>query len=497
MWAYEELLERYADIRKLGQINSVLMWDQNTYMPPGAVHMRGDQQALVSGLTHKKLTSEKTGSLLKEASSETKGDLEKEAVLREIGRYFDRATSVPESLVKEISRMEPIATEEWVKARQNSDFSIFKGTLEKMVSLKRQMADYIGYEASPYDALLDEYEPYMRADRIRSIFSDLREELIPIVSKLTEVCKDVDTSSVTMGYPIDLQEKFFTSILEKMGYDFQRGRMDVTAHPFTSGSMDDVRVTLRYDENDIRPGLFSAIHEGGHALYEQGFLKDKYNTPLAESISLGIHESQSRLWENIIGRSHGFWKHMYPELQRTFPSMKDETLAEFHRGINNVKPSLIRVEADEVTYSMHIIVRFETELDLIENKMDVDEIPSVWNEKYEKYLGITPPNDSMGCLQDIHWAMGAIGYFPTYSLGNLYSSQFYDAAVKEIDDLPGKIENGGLNTLLQWLRTNIHQKGRLLSAEDLVKEVTGKDLEIGSFVNYLKNKFNTVYNAGL
>jgi len=459
--------------------------------------MRGDQQALVSGLAHKKLTSEKTGRLLKEALSETKGDLEKEAVLREIGRYFDRATSVPESLVKEISRMEPIATEEWIKARQNSDFSIFKGTLEKMVSLKRQMADHIGYVVSPYDALLDEYEPDMRADRIRSIFSDLREELIPIVSKLTEVCKVVDASSVTTGYPIDLQERFFTGILEKMGYDFQRGRMDVTAHPFTSGSMDDVRVTLRYDENDIRPGLFSAIHEGGHALYEQGFLKDKYNTPIAESISLGIHESQSRLWENIIGRSHGFWKHMYPELQRTFPSMKDETLTEFHRGINTVKPSLIRVEADEVTYSMHIIVRFEIELDLIENRMDVDEIPSVWNEKYEKYLGITPPNDSMGCLQDIHWAMGAIGYFPTYSLGNLYSSQFYDAAARDIDDLSVKIENGDLNSLLQWLRTNIHQKGRLLSAEDLVKEVTGKDLEIGSFINYLKNKFNTVYNAGL
>ena len=493
----EKLIARYADIDRLGQVSGLLMWDQNTYMPPGAVSMRGDQQALISGLSHQMLTSNEMGSLLSRLKKKKDLNERNEAIIREIDRKYKRATSIPESLVKEISRLEPIATEKWIKAREKADFTIFKDILERMFSLKIEMAEHIGYEEKPYDALLDEYEPFMRSCEVSSVFSSLRNRLIPIVKKMTEVCKDIDISAVKKGYPIPLQESYFKMILTRMGYDFNRGRIDVTAHPFTSGGMDDVRITLRYDERDIRPGLFATIHEGGHALYEQGFLKDNYNTPLSEFISLGIHESQSRLWENIVGRSRGFWEHFYPGFQEHFPSMKDVSLDEFHKAGNLVEPSLIRVEADELTYSMHVMVRFEIETDLIEKKMDVSDIPQVWNEKYEKYLGVTPANDSMGCLQDIHWAMGAIGYFPTYTLGNLYSAQFYDSAVKENRDIEDSIQNGELAPLLSWLRENIHKHGKLYTADQLVKKLTGEPLNEDHFISYLKKKFSSIYDVQL
>jgi carboxypeptidase Taq len=494
--AYNDLIERYADIVRLGQIGSMLMWDLNTYMPPEAVDMRGDQQSLVSGIAHERLTSREMGKLL-ETLSKIELPLKKAAVVREIKRNHDRAASIPRHLIRELSRMEPVATGRWVKAKEKSDFSIFRDVLERFLELKKQVAEYVGYDDSPYDALIDEYEPYMKSEKLARTFGDLGGKLKPIVAKLTEVCSEYDEDKLIRKYPIEIQKVLFQSILLKMGYDMGRGRVDISAHPFTSGSLDDVRITLRYDESDLRPGLFSSIHEGGHALYEQGFLKENYMTPLAESVSLGIHESQSRLWENIVGRSRPFWEAFYPELQNAFPSMKNVSLDEFHRAINHISNTPVRVDADEVTYSMHILVRFEIEKDLVENKMEVTDIPQVWNELYRRYLGIEPKNDSLGCLQDIHWAMGAVGYFPTYTLGNLYSAQFFDAASKEIGDLEGSIGNGNLKPLLSWLRSNIHSYGKLYTADDLVKKVTGESLSEDHFINYLKKKYSNIYDIDL
>ncbi len=496
MKAYDDLLTRYADIRKLGLAGSILMWDQNTYMPPGAVEMRGEQQALIAGIAHERLTSDRMGELIRECSSMKDMSPEQASIVREIERQYRRASAIPERIVKELSGLEPVATQRWVQARKMSDFSIFRDSLEKMLSLKREVAELIGYDDIPYDALLDEYEPYMKSRMVREIFGNLRERLIPIVRSISDAVEPGDESA-RGDFPIPKQESFFRMILERMGYDFNRGRIDVTAHPFTSGSMDDVRVTLRYDENDIRPGLFGTIHEGGHALYEQGFLKEHYYTPLAEPISLGIHESQSRLWENLIGRSVGFWKAFFPLLQEAFPVMKNRNLEDFHGAINIVRPSPIRVEADEVTYSMHIMVRFEIETELMDGKLDVDDIPQVWNEKYEKYLGLELRNDSEGCLQDIHWAMGAVGYFPTYALGNLYSAQFYDRALESIDGMEESISRGEFSSILGWLRENIHQKGKLHTAEELVEKVTGHPLTEDHFISYLKRKYSSIYGITL
>ncbi len=494
--AYNELVFRYSDIIRLGQIGSILMWDQNTYMPPGSVDMRGEQQSLISGIAHERLISKEMKGLLHDLSKiELTG--EKAAIVREITRSHRRAAAIPSSLIRELSGLEPVATGAWVKARKRSDFSMFKDVLERVISLKKQVAEHVGYEDSPYDALLDEFEPYMRSQRLTGIFHDLGEKLKPLVSRLTNICRNDDQSVLQRDYPIHLQKEFYTTLMQKMGYDLERGRVDISTHPFTAGSLDDVRVTLRYDVNDLRPGLFSTIHEAGHALYEQGFKKEHYLTPLAEPVSLGIHESQSRLWENIVGRSKNFWKANFQDLQAVFPSMRDVNLDEFHRAINHISLSPIRVEADEVTYSMHILIRFEIEKDLMEDKLKVSEIPQVWNELYEKYLGLEIENDAQGCLQDIHWAMGVVGYFPTYSLGNLYSAQFYETAIGEIGDLGSHIEKGELKPLLNWLRENIHQYGKLYSADDLVKKVTGKPLSEDHFINYLKKKYSNIYDIDL
>jgi carboxypeptidase Taq len=494
--AYDDLIDRYADIVRLGQVGSILMWDQNTYMPPGAVEMRGSQQSLVSGIAHKKLTSPRIRKLIKKIENEELTDKQR-AIVREIDRVHTKASSIPRKLVEEISRMEPVATGAWIKAREKSDFSLFKKEQERFFSLKKEVAEHVGYEDSPYDALIDEYEPYMKSRKIEEIFHNLGRKLKPLVGKLTEACREMDPDAIKGDYPVEKQKSFSQFILQKMGYDMERGRMDISAHPFTSGSMDDVRITLRFDENDIRPGLFSTIHEGGHALYEQGFRRENYLTPLSESVSLGIHESQSRFWENIIGRSRIFWEYMYPELKSFLPTLEQIDLDLFFKAINHVVLSPVRVEADEVTYSMHILVRFLIEKDLIEEKLDIPDVPQAWNDLYERYLGIVPENDSEGCLQDIHWAMGAIGYFPTYTLGNLYSAQFYNEVRHDVEDIDTSIGNGDLVPALKWLRENIHVHGKFYSADDLVREVTGHPLTEDHFINYLKDKYSQIFDVDI
>jgi len=489
-----DLLSIYAEVSKVNSIGSILSWDQNTYMPPGAAADRGAQMAYLSQISHRLITSEKVGKLLGELRK-VELDPVKSAMVREIERLHRRKTAIPEDLEAEIAGLEPISTQAWVEAKKKDRFDIFSPHLTRMLELKKELAEKVGYPDVPYDALLEEYEPYTTTGQVREVLNRLGEELAPMVRKLADFKADNRMNMKWGKYAPEAQERIYTSILEDMGYDFGRGRLDSSEHPFTIGSNDDVRITTHYMLDDPRPALFSCIHEGGHALYEQGFHIRYKNTPMAEFCSLGIHESQSRLWENIIGRSIHFWKHYYPLLRGAFPGLSNMTLEHFHRSINTVKPSLIRVEADEVTYNLHIIIRFEIEIDMIEGKLSVKEIPQAWSDLYEKYLGIRPKTDSEGCLQDIHWAMGVFGYFPTYALGNLYSAQFYNAMKKQHPDIERLISEGDLRTALVWLRANIHEKGKLYPASELVKIVTGEHLNADHFIDYLKDKYGTLYNV--
>ncbi len=491
MDTYEELMEVYKDISIIGEIGSQLSWDQNTYMPKKAAAMRGGQGAFLSKLFHRKITDPKVGKLISTLEGENL-DQNKNAVVREIRRIYDRKTSIPEELEAEIASLEPLSMQTWVEAKKKGDFKIFAPHLEKMLELKKEYADKVGYPNIPYDALLEDFEPYTRTSQVTEVFERLRKKLVPIIETIVSSGKEI--ISFSGNYPIASQEEYYKKILTDMGYDFEGGRLDPTEHPFTIGSGDDTRITTHYYENDPRPALFSCIHEGGHALYEQGFLREHMHSPLGEFCSLGIHESQSRMWENIIGRSLPFWKHYYPGMKNAFPSLSSMDLDTFYRAINQVRPSLIRVEADEATYNLHILIRFEIEIDIFNGKLDVNEIPQAWNDKYEQYLGIRPENDGVGCLQDVHWSMGAFGYFPTYSLGNLYSSQFFDRMTKDIDvkDLMGR---GELRPILSWLRTNIHHRGKLYPASELVKVVTGRSLNEDHFIEHLKSKYGKIYDV--
>jgi len=491
--AYRELLDIYDEISVIGDISSILNWDQYTYMPTKAVEGRGGQFAYLSKLAHRKITDPKVGALLSRLEG---ADLEEKeaAVVREIYRTYRKKTSGPEELESKIARLEPISAHAWIEAKKKGDFSIFAPRLEEMISLKMEVAEKVGYPEIPYDALLEDHEPYTYTEQVRIVFTNLRAKLVPIIEKLVSV--EADEINFPGEYPVNVQDELYRRFITDMGYDLERGRLDTTEHPFTIGTGDDTRITTHYYDHDPRPALFSCIHEGGHALYEQGFLREYMHTPLGEACSLGIHESQSRFWENLIGRSMPFWKHYYPVLQAAFPRFSSIPLAVFYKGVNQVRPSLIRVEADEATYNLHILIRFELELDIFGGRLEVSEIPVAWNDKYESYLGIRPDSDTTGCLQDIHWSIGSFGYFPTYALGNLYAAQFFASMRSEldVDDLLGK---GELAPVLAWLRKNIHERGKLYPASELVKIVTGSELSEDHFIEYLKNKFGPIYGVML
>ncbi|MBN1389461.1 MAG: carboxypeptidase M32 [Candidatus Thermoplasmatota archaeon] len=490
---YKELMNVYDEVSTIGDISSLLGWDQNTYMPRKAAAGRGTQSAFLSKLAHRKITVPRVGSLLERLEAEPLDEV-KSAVVREVRKIYTRKTSIPEELEAEIARSEPLSMQAWVDAKQKKDFSIFAPHLERVLELKKQVAEKVGYPEIPYDALLEEYEPYTRTAQVKEVFERLRKRLVPIIERISETQKD--EVHIKGEFKPEVQENFYKRILRDMGYDFEAGRLDTTEHPFTIGTGDDTRITTHYYADDPRPALFSCIHEGGHALYEQGFLKENMHTPLGEACSLGIHESQSRMWENLIGRSLSFWKHYYPEIHRIFPALSNIPLERFYRAVNTVRPSLIRVEADEVTYNMHILIRFELEIEIFNGKLGVSEIPGAWNDKYEKYLGIVPENDGVGCLQDIHWSIGAFGYFPTYTLGNLYASQFFDAMKREID-VEGLLENGQLLPVLSWLRKNVHERGKLYPASELVRVVTGRELDESHFIDHVKRKYGNLYGISL
>jgi carboxypeptidase Taq len=491
-----ELKNHFAIIDDLGQAGSLLGWDQNTYMPTGANAARGQQMATLGVLIHERVTDKRVGKWLRELSKAKLGSTDAAMVAR-VRHGYERATKVPAAFVETLAKHRSKSQAVWIQARQENKFALFAPDLKKMMDLARKQADYLGYKDHPYDALHDAYEIGSTATNIKSVFAPLRDETVKLVKAIASSRKKISDKVLHQSYDETLQETFAVNIAKALGYDFNRGRLDRTVHPFAQGiSKYDVRITTRYSPNFVSMALFGTMHEAGHAMYEQGIADKYYRTSLGHSISLGIHESQSRLWENLVGRSLTFWQWAYPDLQKTFPKQLGKVPVEsFYAAINKVEPGLIRVEADEINYNLHVMVRFELELALLEDSLKVKDLPEAWNTKYQDYLGVTPPSDSLGCLQDIHWSFGLIGYFPTYTLGNIMSVQLFEAAKKAHPKLESEIRAGKFENLLTWLRQNVHEHGSRYLPQELLKRATGSTLDSGPYIHYLNTKFRSLYEV--
>lgn len=501
----EPLRRHLLPIAHLNSAASVLSWDQETYMPAGGGEARADQLATLHGLAHERLTSPETEALLGKWLDLKTGALldaredawehPTRAFLRETWRDYTKAKQLPNEFVRRLGRTCSLAQQVWAEAKKRDDFARFLPHLKAVVALKKEEARYRGPVATPYDALLDLYEPGATVRRLTPLFAALKARLVPLLERVVRSPAKPDPAILTRGYNADRQLAFGKMVLAAMGYDMTRGRLDLSAHPFTTSfHPTDVRVTTRVSDQDVTGSLFSCIHEGGHGLYDQGLPAAHYGTPLGEAISLGIHESQSRLWENCVGRSRPFWRHFYPLLQNSFPEqLRDVPLEAFYAAVNAVAPSFIRTEADELTYNLHIMVRFEIELDLMEDRTRVEDLPQIWRDKMRSYLGIVPPTDRDGVLQDVHWSLGAVGYFPTYTLGNLYATQLFNQATRDIPDLLARIEDGNLLPLKSWLNERIHRWGRAYTADELARQVTGEPLNPDHFTSYLERKYGEIY----
>lgn len=485
---YKTRLQKLADIY---YSSAVLQWDQETYMPEKSADKRASQLATLAGVAHEMGTDEKLGKLLDELIKDTSLSHEQKANVKHSHRDYTNRKKYSAEFVEKMSFAVSKAFNAWQNGKQQNDFRLFEKELTALVDLKLQEADILGYENHPYDALLDQYEQGLTVAQLNPLFADVRHQLVGFVKEITPY--QVDSAFMSRHYPEQKQWDFGMQLLKEMGYDFDAGRQDKSTHPFTTSfNSQDVRVTTRIDENNLHEMIWSCIHEGGHGLYEQGLLIENYGLPMGEAISLGIHESQSRLWENNVGRSMNYWKHYFPVLQSYFPEqLKGIELSQFFRAINEVKPSLIRTNADELTYHFHIMTRYEIEVMLLERKVKVNDLPDLWNSKYKEYLGLDVPEVSKGVLQDIHWSHGSFGYFPTYSLGSFYAAQFFDAAQKAIPNLNEQISNGNTFELLKWLRENIHRHGKLFSADELCKKITGESLNFSRFMTYARNKYTT------
>ncbi len=491
---YQQFLKYVRDVSLAQSIEAVLDWDQETYMPPRAAPTRAAQAAWIAGVAHERFTSDAFGKLLQQAERGVHGDADAQVNLREVRRLFDRAVRLPTTLVQEIASCTALAKEAWGAARSQARFALFAPHLERMLDLKRQVAEKYGWNTEPYDALLDEYEPGAKAHEIQQVFDALKPELVRLVRAIAGAPRRPDTTILSRCFPVEGQAAFSRMVAEAMGFDFEAGRIDRSKHPFcTSFSPLDVRLTTRYREDYVPMSLFGTMHEAGHGLYEQGLPAEHAGTPLARAVSLGIHESQSRLWENMIGRGRPFWEHYYPALQREFAALSDVALDDWLFAINTVKPSFIRVEADEVTYGLHIMLRFDLERRLVAGTLAVKDVPAAWNDGMKALLGITPASDAEGCLQDIHWSSGLVGYFPTYQLGNLYAAQFMAAAEQAMPRLHDDVRAGRLRPLREWLLANIHQHGQRYRAHELVQRIAGGPLAPGPYLRYLQNKFAPLY----
>lgn len=500
--AYAELVRRSKELGVLNSCAAVLGWDQHTYMPAKGAGLRGEQMAFLAALAHQKFTDPKVGELLAAVEgSELVRDPVSDAAanVRELRRAYDRATKIPQSLVEELARVTTAAQQAWEHAKKNDDFATFRPHLEKIVELKRHEADAVGFKEHPYDALIEEYEPGTAVAELRELFAGLTRELVPLIRKIADSPKKPDRTVLQREYPVERQKLFAEAAAVAFGFDFAAGRLDTTAHPFCSGfGPGDCRITTRYNPRFFSESFFGVLHETGHALYEQNLPAEYFGTPLGAACSFGIHESQSRLWENQVGRGRPFWDHFFPRLTQTFPGVLDGVTPEaWHLAINDVQPSLIRVEADEATYNLHIALRFELELALLSGDLAVADLPGAWNERFAALLGLAVPDDARGCLQDIHWSFGGIGYFPTYTLGNLYSAQFMAAAKRELgaETTEADFRRGQFAPLREWLTRNIHQHGQRYRAGELCRRATGSPLSPEPFLAYLNEKYGRLYGV--
>jgi len=496
--ALADLKNRLAELNDIASAGAVLNWDQCTYMPPGGAAARGRQMATLAKIAHDKSTDPAIGNLLDQLADYEKTlpyDHDDAALLRVTRRDYEREVKVPGKLVAELSAHQSSTYELWTKARPANDFKSLQAPLEKMLDLSRQLADcFSGYEHIA-DPLIDYADYGKKASSIRTLFAKLREQLVPLVQEITAQ-PVVDDVCLRQNFPEAAQLAFGEQVIRAFGYDFNRGRQDKTHHPFcTKSSLGDVRITTRVTDNKFGDALFSTMHEAGHAMYEQGIRMDLEATPLARGTSAGIHESQSRLWENVVGRSRGFWQHFYPNLQAAFPAQLGKVpLDTFYPAINKVERSLIRTDSDEVTYNLHVMIRFDFELQMLEGKLAIRDLPEAWHARYQSDLGVSAPDNRDGCLQDVHWYGGIIGgAFQGYTLGNILSAQFYDAALHAKTGIPGEIEAGRFDTLHDWLRNNIYQHGRKFTADELVQRTTGSPMSIDPYMRYLKAKYGELY----
>ncbi len=497
----EQLKKELRVVANLHGTAALMHWDQETYMPPGGGSARAEQLALIESLAHERLIGDRVKGLLSElADLETGTPVvglsdEEQRLVEEIWRDYHRAAALPNEFVREMARTTSEAQQVWAESRRRNDFGKFAPYLEKIIRLKYREIDYLGPKETPYDTLLDGFEPRMTSAEVTRLFDEMKERLVPLVQKIAASKVDTHVEIIQRDYDLEKQWQFGMAVLEDMGYDLKCGRQDKSAHPFTINfHPTDVRITTRLDRNNLMSGLSSTIHEGGHALYEQGLDPEWFGTPFGQAISYGIHESQSRLWENLIALDKPFWRYYYPRLQALFPeNLERVPLDVFHRAINTVKPSLIRVEADEATYNLHIMLRFEIEKMVINDRVPVSELPTIWNDKMESYLGIRPDSDANGVLQDIHWSFGGFGYFPTYALGNLYNVPILNRVKKDIPDLNDQLANGNLLVLRDWLREHVHVIGRRKTAPELIEDLTGQPLTARPFMDYLETKYTELY----
>ena len=494
----QKLKDIFGEVEDLNRAAGVLAWDQETYMPPGGVEGRAAQISTISRLAHARFISDEVGRRLDDINGEVDGlpfDSDEASLVRVARRDYEQERKLPSDLVAEIAHAGSSAQPVWQKARKDSDFKAFAPYLQKNVELNQRVADLLGYKERPYDALLNRSEPGLTTDQLETMFAELKNAIVPLVADIARHADAVDDKVLYRDFDPAAQLKYALDLVTKLGYDLERGRQDVSTHPFSIAlGPGDVRITTRVSRGFFNECLFGSIHESGHSMYSQGFAPNLDRTPLWGGASPGVHESQSRLWENLVGRTQPFWRHFFPSLRNTFPeALKGSDEEAFFKAVNKSYPSLIRVEADEVTYNLHVLLRFELENEMLEGTLKVKDLPEAWNARFKLYFGLDVPNDREGCLQDIHWSWPEFATFPGYTIGNLIGAQLMDKIRADIPDLEAQVERGEFGVLLRWLRTNVHRHGRKFTPNELVERATGKPLTPGPWIAYVRKKFGALY----
>lgn len=488
-----------AEVADIAGASAVLGWDQQTYMPRGGAEGRGQQQGTLDRIAHERFTSKEVGKLLEDLKKETASldpDSNDARLIKVTWEQFERATKVPSAMIVERAELTTMGNQAWQEARSKSEFPIFEPHLVKLVDWSQRFSELFAPYDHVYDPVLDQFEPKMKTADVQAIFNTIRPKQVELIKKVSEA-KQVDDSFLHQHFPEKEQWDFGVQVITDFGYDWERGRLDKTTHPFQATlSYGDHRITTRVSEDFFNPYFFATLHESGHAMHAQGISKELDRTPLYGGTSLAVGESQSRMWENLVGRSRPFWEHYYPKLQKVFPEqLKKVKMEDFYKGVNKVAPSLIRVEADEATYNLHIMLRLELEIAMIEGEAEIHKLPMYWNELFHKYLGVTPPNDKEGVLQDVHWSFGLLGYFSTYALGNLVSAQLWEVIQRDMPDIQGMVGRAEFAPLLKWLNERIHAPGSKFEPQELVQKVTGSKINGDAYIRYLQAKFGDIYGV--